>query len=90
MMPPAAPDAGHEATGFGACPVGFCFCFSQSFPDMALFFPLRCGIFEECDFGFLDSMGIIEIWGVLKDKPNTFCSRRQTGDLRNQEWNVMV
>lgn len=41
MMPPAAPDAGHEATGFGACPVGFCFCFSQSFPDVAPFFPFE-------------------------------------------------
>lgn len=41
MMSPRAPDAGHEATGFGVCPVGFCFCFSKSFPDMAPFFPFE-------------------------------------------------
>lgn len=41
MMPPAAPDVGHEATGFAVCPVGFCFCFSQSFPDVAPFFPFE-------------------------------------------------
>lgn len=41
LMPPRVPDAGHEANGFAVCPAGFCFCFSQSFPDMAPFFPFE-------------------------------------------------
>lgn len=41
MMPPRAPDAGHEAARFGLCPVGFCFLF----PNMVAFFPFGIRMF---------------------------------------------
>lgn len=41
MMPPRAPDAGHEAAGFGLCPVGFCFLF----PNKVAFFSFGIRMF---------------------------------------------
>jgi hypothetical protein len=40
MVTPRAPEAGHEAIGFGVCLGGIQSCFVQSFLAILLFFPL--------------------------------------------------